>query len=232
MRIILPMVFLLLSSCYARLNHERPSPRMTTKPCGLSVMNILEIPSGTVDFSVDRKRPHNSDIYINSNFFDSNGPIGELVVRGKKLSSRSRGGGYFFVKSGRPSVSDRAPTKGVEYSTQSILIAINDGKVNSALTRQPHAIEPTYRSLIGIDKNKTLYFLASGRGCFVSISKIISYAKDLKLQEAILPDAGSSVDYKLSDGERVAAMKAIPGSIKYAMDIEEPKSYIVGKILD
>ena len=134
------------------------------------------------------------------------------------------------MKSGSPGVSAYVPPKGAEYSSQSILVAINDGKVNSALMNRTHAKEPTYRSLIGVDRKGTLIFMASGRGCLVTISEIISRGHGLGLQEAILPDAGSSVDYKFSDGDREVEMKALPGSVKRIMKIEEPKSYIVGQI--
>jgi hypothetical protein len=230
MRTIISLAFLFLTSCAAAHGTETPHPELTSEPCGSSVMNILKVPKGTIKFSVSRQRPKSSDVYINSNFFDHRGPIGELVVGGKRLSSRTRGGGYFFVKSGFPSVSAYIPPKGAEYSSQTLLVAINDGKINKSLVRRGHAKELTYRSLVGTDKSGALYIIASGRGCLVTISDVISYGSKLGLDEAILPDAGSSVDYKLSDGYQEVDMKAIPGSIKRIMKIEEPKSYIVGQI--
>lgn len=230
MKAIAPLVLTLLAACTSAQGGEVPRPTMTSEVCGSSVLNVLTAPQGTIDFSVSRQKPDSSDVYINSNFFDSRGPIGELIVKGKKLSSRIRGGGYFFVKGGQPGVSAYVAPKGAEYSSQSILVAINDGKTNTALTKRAHAKELTYRSLIGVDRKGSLIFIASGRGCLVSISDIISYGQKLGLREAILPDAGSSVDYKFSDGEREVAMKAIPGSVKRVMKIEEPKSYIVGQI--
>ena len=50
------------------------------------------------------------------------------------------------------------------------------------------------------------------------------------MQEAILPDAGSSVDYQFSDGLNEVSMKALPSIVKIGLKIEEPKSYIVGNI--
>ena len=230
MRNIIPLVLMLLSACAPRSDDQNLRPELFEEPCGSSVMNVLKVPRGTMSFSTSRSRPGDSDVYINSNFFDHRGPIGELIVSGKKLSAGVRGGGYFFVKKGLPGISAYTPPKGAEHSSQTLLVAINDGKVNSPLVRRSHAKELTYRSLIGVDKDSNLYIIASGRGCLVNISDIISYGEKFNLREAILPDAGSSVDYKLSDGDREISMKALPGAVKRVMKIEEPKSYILGRI--
>lgn len=230
MRRIVLLMFLLLTSCAASDDNSIPHPELMRESCDADVVNVLKLPRGSANFYVSRSKPTNADFYINSNFFDSRGPIGELIVKGKRISSRARGGGYFFVKGGVPGVSAYVPPRGAEYSSQSILVAINDGKVNSALTRRAHAKESTYRSLVGVDRAGSVYILATGRKCIVTISEMISYGQRFKLREAILPDAASSVDYKLSDGESEVSMKAIPGPLKQVMRIEEPKSYILGQL--
>ena len=230
MRFAVLLVSAFLMSCVSLHTGQRSHPSMSTEACGLGSVNVLKVPAGTVDFTVSKKRPSNSDIYINSNFFDRRGPIGELIVKGKRLSSRVRGGGYFFVKAGRPGISAYAPPKNPDYSSQSILVAINDGKINRAMLRRGHARELTYRSLVGVDAESNLYIIASTRTGLITASEIVELARQLGVREAILPDAGSSVDYKLSDGHREASMKSAPGFVKRAMRIEEPKSYIVGNI--
>ena len=231
MKAIIPLFFPFFVACTSAQGSESDHATLSSRPCGSSVVNILEAPHGAVNFTVGRRQPESSDIYINSNFFDSRGPIGELIIKGKRVSSRTKGGGYFFVKGGLPGVSAYVPPKGAEYSSQSILVAVNDGKINTALLSRSHAKEPTYRSLVGADRDGKIFFLASGRGCLISISEMISFSKEFNLQDAILPDAGSSVDYKFSDGYRSVSMKALPGSVKKIMKIEEPKSYIVGRIV-
>jgi hypothetical protein len=193
-------------------------------------MHVLSVPPGTVDFSVSRHRPKDADIYINSNFFSRRGPIGELVVAGRRLSSRTKGGGYFFVKGGRAAVSTYTAPRGAEHSSQSILVAISRGKPNLAMAKRAHAREATYRSMIGTDARGALFIVAPDRGCLTTASEMMSRGRSLGLREAILPDAGSSVDYRISDGHDHVSMKSLPGPLKRAMGIEEPKAYILGRI--
>jgi hypothetical protein len=232
MRNFILLISSLLASCSDGQDTLEKRPELSSEMCGVGAMHILDVPKGTVSFAVSRKKPAESDIYINSNFFDHRGPIGELIVSKKRLSSRVRGGGYFFVTGGVPGVSAYAPPKNPEHSTQSILVAIDNGKVNKPMLRRAHARESTYRSLIGVDSSNNLTIIVSGRGCTFTISDIVDAAKRRGVREAILPDAGSSVDYKLSDGNSEVSMKAVPGLMKSAMKIEEPKSYITGKILE
>jgi len=229
MRTIIALLSIFLISCVNAQSKEVDRPALTTARCRSGTANVLKVPKGTIDFSVSMDRPDDADVYINSNFFNSAGPIGEVIIDRKRHSPRKSGGGYFFVKNGVPNVSAYAPPRNPEHSTQSILVAINDGSVNTKMLKRAHAREATYRSLIGIDKRDNLYIIASGRGCLTTIEEIIDIGRSYKIQEAILPDAGSSVDYRLSDGDSETVMKAMPGLMKKAMGIEEPKSYIVGK---
>ena len=205
-------------------------PVLTQERIGLAVMNVLKVPTGTVAFSVSRKRPADADIYLNSNFFDARGPIGELIINGKRASKRVKGGGYFFVRGGVAGVSAKVAPKNPTYSTQSLIYGINDGKVNAKLFKKTHSKEPDYRTLVGTDASGDVYVIGSSRTALVTVEAIMNLGKQLGIQEAILPDAGSSVDYQLSDGVRTEAMKAMPYVIKKGLGKQEPKSYIVGRI--
>jgi hypothetical protein len=230
MKAAILVIAMFMVSCAGAHASDKKLPTLHSEICDVGTMNFLKVPKGSVNFSVSRKRPTSSDIYINSNFFDRRGPIGELVISRKRVSSRVRGGGYFFVRGGNPGVSAYVPPKNPDHSTQSILVAINDGKPNSTLFRRAHAREATYRSLVGTDAAGALHIIVSGRGCNVTIADIVSIGRSKGIKEAILPDAGSSVDYRLSDGSSSVSMKAVPGLVKSVIKIEEPKSYIVGKI--
>lgn len=230
MRISIMLISIALTSC-AMLNHDKViRPVISSETIIACQMNVLKVPVGTAKFSVSKRRPANADIYINSNFFDRRGPIGELIIAGKRTSSRTKGGGYFFVRNGTAGVSAYTAPTNPSYSTQSILVGINDGKVNSKLFKRSHAKERDYRSLVGTNSAGDLYFIASSRTCLVTIREIVNLGKHLGIQEAILPDAGSSVDYQFSDGVNEVSMKALPAIVKIGLKIEEPKSYIVGSI--
>jgi len=219
-----------LGACASKSPSTAARPILSDERIGLAVMNVLKVPSGTVAFSVSRKRPTDADIYLNSNFFDSRGPIGELIINGKRASKRVKGGGYFFVRGGVAAVSAQVAPKNPTYSTQSLIYGINDGKVNAKLFRKKHSKEPDYRTLVGTDASGDLYIIGSSRTALVTVEAIVNLAKRLGIQEAILPDAGSSVDYQISDGVHQESMKAMPYVIKKSLGKQEPKSYIVGRI--
>ena len=179
---------------------------------------------------MSKKRPTDADIYINSNFFNRKGAIGELIIKGKRVSSRVKGGGYFFVRGGVPGVSAGVAPKRPTYSTQTLLAGINDGKVDAKLLKRAHVKEHNYRSLIGTNASGDLFLIGSDRTGLVTLQDIVNLGERLGIEEAILPDAGSSVDYKFSDGVSEVSMKAMPHIAKKVLGKEEPKSYIVGHI--
>lgn len=64
--------------------------------------NVITIKKGEMDFRVSETKPESSDFYINSNFFTSEDAIGLVVIDGKRKSKRVKGGGFFYVKNGKP----------------------------------------------------------------------------------------------------------------------------------
>ena len=229
-RFMLVLIPVVLGACATQPKGAGPKPILSQERIGFTMMNVLKVPTGTVAFSVSRKRPTDADIYLNSNFFDSRGPIGELIINGKRASKRVKGGGYFFVRGGVAFVSAQVAPKSPTYSTQSLIYGINDGKVNTKLFRKKHSKEPNYRTLVGTDASGAVYIIGSSRTALITVEAIVNLGKQLGIQEAILPDAGSSVDYQISDGVQTEAMKAMPYVVKKGLGKQEPKSYIVGRI--
>jgi hypothetical protein len=86
-------------------------------------------------FGVSEGKPVNTDFYINSNFFKNEGPIGLVVIDGIRKNAALKGGGYFYVKKGIPFVQAKNCPKITEYASQTILWAIDNGRVNESLLK-------------------------------------------------------------------------------------------------
>lgn len=223
-------IFLFITACAGGGHTKVNRPSLFTHSTGGVSFAVLMSPAGSVKFKTSTRRPGAADIFINGNFFNRGGPIGELIVGGKRVSAREKHGGYFFVKGGRAHVSAYSPPIHPEHSMQTVLVGINDGKVNRRLLKQRHARELEHRSLIGVNKDNDVIIIASQAFGLVTIKDIVDAARGLGVIEAILPDAGSSVDYRLSDGAQTKEFKSVPGIVKRLAGIEEPKSYVVGTI--
>jgi len=192
-----------------------------------SQFTTYRIPKDSMDFKVGTVPPAEAAFYLNSNFF-ADEPIGLVVIDGKRHAKRKRGGGYFFVRNGKAHVRALECPKMTEYATQSILWGIDDGKVNDELLSKPHALKPTYRTLIGEDEQENLWVIASNRTGLVTIKEIVEYALKLGVVEAVLFDGGSSVEYKFTDGNRKESFKAMNGWLKKYKRIQEPPVFIYG----
>ncbi len=197
-----------------------------------ATFNVMKVAPGKMEFTVQRGRPSDADFYINSNFFHKGGKqIGEIVIDGLKQNPSIRGGSYFFVRNGVPSVSAYEHPDNADYSTQSVISIINDGVANTTLYRMSHAKFKTSRSVIGQDANGNIYVISTSFSSKVSIEQITEFALGLGIVEAMVPDGGTSVDYKMSNGETAVEVKVMPHFIKQYMDIDEPQIYIVGNLL-
>jgi hypothetical protein len=194
-----------------------------------SDFNILIVSKDAMKFGVSKTKPKNSDFYTNSNFFTkNNSPIGLVVIKGKTVNSRVRGGGYFYVKNGKPYVRAKSCPGGTEFSSQSILWAIDNGVKNKRLFRTSRGKEKVYRTIIGENSNGDIMVISSNRTGLVSIEEIVDFASERGMTEGILLDGGSSVDYKLSDGINKATLQSVPSGLKSILDISEPTTYIYG----
>ena len=190
--------------------------------------NIITIKKDEMTFGVSETKPVDSDFYSNSNFFTNEAPIGLVVVDGKKLNNRSVGGGYFYVKNGKAHVSAKKCPKRVDYASQTILWAIDNGVVNEYLLTQGHSKLERYRTILGEDKDGNIVMISSTRLGLVTIKEIIDFAVSKGITEAILLDGGTSVDYKLTDDDESVSFESVPEGLKPMFEIKKPTTYIYG----
>jgi hypothetical protein len=193
-----------------------------------SFYNVITIKKDKMTFGVSETKPVDSDFYTNSNFFSNDGPIGLVVVRGEKLNNRSVGGGYFYIKNGKAYVSAKRCPKRVEYASQTILWAIDNGVINEYLLTQNHSKLKRYRTILGEDANGNIVMISSKRLGLVTIKEIIDFAVSKGVTEAILLDGGTSVDYKLTDGDENVSFESVPERLKPLFEIKKPTTYIYG----
>lgn len=191
---------------------------------------IYHIDKNEMNFGVSMGKPAGKDFYINSNFFDKSGdPIGLVIIKGERKSERIKNkGGFFYVKNGEAKISSISCPPKTEFSSQTILWAIDDGKINRDLLEAGHGKEEAYRSLIGEDKDGNIIIIASERSGLVTIGEIIDYAVSIGIVEGILLDGGTSVEYKFTDSKSVKEFKALPGFLQGFFEKNNPPVYIWG----
>lgn len=178
------------------------------------------------DFSVVNGTPNNCEFYMNSNFFDTlNNPIGLVVIDGVRHSNRTRGGGYFYVKDGKPVVSRKCPSY-TDYSSQTILWGISNGQINNRLINMKHSKEKTYRNVVGQNKKGDIIVVTSTFGSMVTIEEILSVGKTFNMTNAVLFDGGTSLDYKFNDGKYYTKFKSLPNWIGFITGYGNPTTYI------
>lgn len=225
--LIVLVVTIFACSTYKPKQLVQPEPHNTTITSE-SDYNIFTINKNEMTFGVTDKKPVDSDFYTNSNFFTSESPIGLVVVDGKKLNNRSVGGGYFYVKNGKPHVSAKKCPKNVDYASQTILWAIDNGVVNEYLLTQGHSKLERYRTILGEDKDGNIVMISSTRLGLVTIKEIVDFAITKGITEAILLDGGTSVDYKFTDDDDTAYFESVPETLKPLFEIKKPTTYIYG----
>lgn len=191
--------------------------------------NIFVFNPDKISFGVSQGKPSDVNFYMNSNFFNKTS-IGLVVVDGKIKTNKVNGGGYFFVKNGTPNISVNSCPGNVEYASQSILWGINNGSPNNRLTKLCHAKIKTYRNMIGKNKYGNIIIVVSNNNGFVTIKEVINQGLELGIVNGVLFDGGSSVDYKYCDNQYKKEFKSLSGLLKILGNIDEPKTYIYGKL--
>jgi exopolysaccharide biosynthesis protein len=181
-------------------------------------------------FGVSTNKPTKSDFYINSNFFTNKSPIGMVVIDGKKIHSKTVGGGYFYVINGDAYIRAKKCPKNVDFASQTILWGIDNGVKNKKLFKTSHGKLKRYRTIIGENNNGEIMIISSDRLGLVTIKEIIDFAYNKGMNEGILLDGGTSVDYKFSDGKNSISFESIPGKLKPLFNIKKPTTYIYGNL--
>lgn len=227
LKFLLLLFFVAISMCSSFISVS-VKKKHKTQITHESTFNILVVNKDDMKFGVSNKRPVNSDFYTNSNFFTSTSSIGLVVINGKKINSRSSGGGYFYVVNGRGYVRAKRCPKNVDFASQSILWAIDNGVKNNKLFTTRHGKLKRYRTIIGEDKNGNIIIISSNRLGLVTIKEIVDFAKNKGMIEGILLDGGTSIDYKFSDDTSSLSFESVPINLKPFFKIKKPTTYIYG----
>ena len=193
------------------------------------LFNVYVIDVDEMEFAVSETKPKNADFYINSNFFTTDAdPIGLVVIDRKSKSRRVDGGGYFYVKNGKPYVSSKNCPYMTDYASQTILWGIDNGVVNERLLKKSHANLKRYRTLMGVNKEGDIVVISSNRIGLVTIKELIDFSMEYDLVDGILLDGGTSVDYKFTDEYGTTEFRSVPLGLKGPLSIDEPTTYIYG----
>lgn len=188
---------------------------------------VLEFNPKHFEFSVSEGRPTNTDFYINANYFFKGGePMGLVVVDGKKKHNKRKGGGFFYVKNGKPSVSSRYCPSSTQHSAQSVFWAINDGKINNFGVNENHSKIKVLRTLIGQNEKGQIILIVSK--IRLDAKTIIEFGETYNLVDAIFCDGGTSVDYYFKTDGYFSTFKAWSDGVKSIIGIDQPPVYIGG----
>ena len=221
---IIATIFLAITSC------------KTNEPSNITIIeegdyNLIVINKEAMKFGVSEGKPQNADFYINSNFFKNEGPIGLVVVDGIRKNNLVKGGVYFYVKKGIPYVKAKSCPKMTEYASQTILWAIDNGRVNEGLLKKSHAKLERYRTIMGEnDQGQIMIISSSSYLSIMTIEEIINFAIEKGMVEGILLDGGTSVDYKCTNGVESADFSSVPENLKPTFGITKPFTYIYGNL--
>lgn len=220
------VIFLLTTSFKNTHTNTKHDAKITSE----SNFNIFIVNKNHINFGVSTNKPTKSDFYTNSNFFTNTSSIGLIVINGKKIHSKTVGGGYFYVVNGKTHISAKKCPKNVDFASQTILWGIDDGVKNKKLFKTVHGKLKRYRTIIGENNNGEIMIISSDRLGLVTIKEIIDFAYNKGMNEGILLDGGTSVDYKFSDGKNSVCFESVPSNLKKLFKIKKPTTYIYGNL--
>jgi exopolysaccharide biosynthesis protein len=224
--LLFSVIFLLTTSFKNTCVNTKHDVKMTSE----SNFNILIVNKNHMKFGVSTNKPTKSDFYTNSNFFTNKSSIGLVVVNGKKIHSKTVGGGYFYVVNGKAHISAKKCPKNVDFASQTILWGIDDGIKNKKLFKTVHGKLKRYRTIIGENNSGDIMIISSDRLGLVTIKEIIDFAHNKGMTEGILLDGGTSVDYKFSDDKHSLSFESVPSDLKPLFNIKKPTTYIYGNL--
>ena len=173
------------------------------------------------------KNPSDFDFSINSNFFASR-PLGEVIIGKKLINKRAKGGGFFSSKDGNFDVTTGNRPSNVEYSSQTHLVGIRNGELNSNVLNAGWSKAQYYRILIGKDSYGNLIILHSNRFALVSIKDICKVGKSVGMTTGLIFDGGASVDVSITDGLYSHSFQALPTIARKFKKNVTPLIYIAG----
>jgi hypothetical protein len=221
-------LLLLLTFGFFGVTVENRDPQYLTRVSSHLQYNVIQIKKGEMDFGVSESRPTKSDFYVNSNFFTVNAPIGLVVIDGKRKSRRVKGGGFFYVRNGKPYVKSLKCPTWTKFASQTILWGLDDGKINNRLINTNHSKQKRYRTLMGQNKDGDIIVISSNRLGLVTIKEILEFSSEFDIVDGILLDGGTSVDYKFSDDNGSTTFSSVPHGLKNSLNVKRPTTYIYG----
>jgi hypothetical protein len=224
--LLVSVIFLVCTSFKSTYVSSSHNAQVTNE----SNFNILIVNKNHMKFGVSTNKPTKSDFYTNSNFFTNKSSIGLVVINGKKIHSKTVGGGYFYVVNGKAHISAKKCPKNVDFASQTILWGIDDGVKNKKLFKTVHGKLKRYRTIIGENNNGDIMIISSERLGLVAIKEIIDFAYNRGMTEGILLDGGTSVDYKFSDDKNSISFESVPSDLKPLFNIKKPTTYIYGNL--
>ena len=223
------MIYTVLGSVIVVIGCSLQKPNNTSRIKSEDKYNVFILNKNDMSFGVSNSKPKDSDFYINSNFFKTDGKtMGLVVIDRKRYNDRELSGGYFYVVNGRPHVSSRYCPKMTDFASQTILWGIDNNVRNEYLINRPLSKKSVYRTIMGENIKGEIMVVSSNRFGFVTVKEIIDYAQSIGLVEGILLDGGTSVDYKFSDESNKVVFQSVPDVVKTVMDIDKPTTYIYG----
>jgi hypothetical protein len=186
----------------------------------------IKIYKNRMNFEVT-KNPSDFDFSINSNFFASR-PLGEVIIGKKLINKRAKGGGFFSSKDGNFDVTTGNRPSNVEYSSQTHLVGIRNGELNSNVLNAGWSKAQYYRILVGKDSYGNLIILHSNRFALVSIKDICKVGKSVGMTTGLIFDGGASVDVSITDGLYSHSFQALPTIARKFKKNVTPLIYIAG----
>jgi len=191
---------------------------------------VVRIKKNKMSFVVTKK-PSDYDFYINANFF-ADRPIGEVMIDKKVINKRKSGGGYFVSSQDNFDFTINSRPRNVSYSSQTHLVGIKNGKLNSGIMYQRWSKASAYRILLGKDKQGNFVALHSDRYAQVSIQQICEIGIKEGLVTGLVFDGGTSVDVEINDGLFSHGFSVVPSFARSFNKDLQPPVYIAGNFRD
>jgi hypothetical protein len=190
---------------------------------------IIKIFKSKMKYNVVTNNEEKYNFYINSNFFTKNYPIGEVKSYGKLLyKSYSQQGGYFSGINDKFHISVKKENKKTEYSSQTHLVGILNGKLNKKIFNTGFGRMKAYRILLGNDIDGNLIIIHSDFFSKLNLEELCKFGKKEGVLNGLIYDGGSSIEVGIKDGSYTHSFHTVPGVIKNILNIHKPFVYIVG----
>lgn len=191
-------------------------------------VGIITIRKGAMNFKVATKEPRSTDFYINTNFFTNDKPIGEVIIDGEHTSKKVARGGYFYVKNGRARVR-KTRAKGVEYASQSIMMGVEDGRINKYITTTRRSKEKLWRGMLGENDRGDIIVIHSMSLGMISMKQLCEIGVKAGVVNGIVLDGGSSLQVLIHDHGYLYEYQPVPDLFKTVAGIHVPFVFVEGR---